>query len=59
VALYNADEQLRRKMAAVEFKRLAKAYLGAIALSFKEKDKVKLDGAWATKQNVAKGVIKL
>jgi hypothetical protein len=58
VAVYKADEQLRRRMPPVDFKRLAKAYLGTVALSFKEAaENIKLsDGTWTSKRNVARGV---
>jgi phage/plasmid-associated DNA primase len=57
VERYNADEQLRRKMPAVEFKRYAKAYLTSVSLSFKSQPvSLKVDGVWEKKCNVARGI---
>lgn len=56
VKRYYADEQLCRKMCAAKFKILAKAFMGAVALSFKEKDNVYVNKQRVNRGHVAKGV---
>jgi hypothetical protein len=54
VGHYNMDDQLKRQMTAAEFKRLAKGYLGTVALSFKDAPSRVPNGP--TVRGVAKGV---
>jgi phage/plasmid-associated DNA primase len=57
VTRYKADVQLARQMSVTEFKKVAKAYLGSVALSFKAIDNIKKATGWSSAPNVAKGVI--
>jgi hypothetical protein len=40
----------------VDIKRLAKAYMYEVAVTYKEQDKIKLDGVWVCRRNIARGV---
>jgi hypothetical protein len=56
VERYKKDEKMRRQMSAVEFKRITKALLGTVALSFKDVDNIRLsDGKRLTQRCVARG----